>query len=66
MVVYTRFIGGTGTPTGWTVNGQSANVYFGPHGSGASGLVQRAVCYIQSNGAFGQAPSVLINIENFS
>tara|TARA_B100000035_G_scaffold158755_1_gene135351 strand:- start:8466 stop:9317 length:852 start_codon:yes stop_codon:yes gene_type:complete len=67
MVVYTRFDGGTGTPTGWTVNGQTANVYFGPHGSGAGGLVQRAVCYIQNNGAFpGGKPSVLINIENFS
>jgi len=66
FIVYTRFDGGTGTPTGWTVNGQSCNVYYRDGGSGASGLIQRCEVSIV-NQTLGTAPiTVMIERQNFS
>lgn len=66
FIVYTRFDGGTGTPTGWTVNGQSCNVYYRDGGSGASGLIQRCEVSIVNQNV-GIAPiTVMIERQNFS
>lgn len=67
MTVYTRFEGGTGTPTGWTVNGYGCNVYYS-NGSGASGTIQRADISIHNHEipGTGNPYLVLIHIHNYS
>jgi len=68
FIVYTRFEGGTGTPTGWTVNGGSATVYYRDGGSGASGQLQRCEVTLlnyQTPGT-GRPYTVLIERQNYS
>jgi len=66
FVVYTNFDGGTGSPTGWSINGGSTfNIY--TNGSGASGVMQRTEVYITARPASSSTPyTLLLNVRNYS
>ena len=66
FIVYTRFDGGTGTPTGWVVNGNSCNVYYRDGGSGAGGLIQRCEVSIVQQNIGNYDTTVMIERQNFS
>lgn len=68
MIVYTRFEGGTGTPTGWTVNGGSCSVYYRDGGSGASGQFQRCEVTLlnYTTPGTGRPYTVFIERQNYS
>ena len=67
FIVYTRFDGGTGTPTGWNVNGQSTTVFYRDGGSGAGGTLQRAEVTILNHQINAGSPyTVIIERQNYS